>query len=199
MGKHDFSHMHHSVYRLSYHLVLVTKDRQRVLSDAMLKQIEGIASERAGAWDGKVVGMKGAADHVHLRLELPPTAALATFVNALKTATSRLLRRDFPSLRARYSQPVLWSRSYFAASDGSAPVETVRAYIQAQERDPGNAASPRPLTGLARASEPTRQSGPCAQTTFLFDDLPKGLAESRDARLDVRKHRAKTEQSACTK
>ena len=33
--------------------------------------------------------------HIHLLLELPPTAALSEFVNALKTGTSRRLRNEF--------------------------------------------------------------------------------------------------------
>jgi len=48
--------------------------------------------------------------------------------------TSRLLRKEFPALRAQYRQPVLWSRSYFVASVGRAPLSVIKQYIQQQAR-----------------------------------------------------------------
>ncbi|MFG6082141.1 IS200/IS605 family transposase [Paracoccus litorisediminis] len=137
MSGQELSQLNHCVYSLRYHLVLVTKYRRAVLSDAMLHHLERTARERAADWNGAIHEFNGEVDHLHLLLELPPTVALAEFVNALKTASSRLLRRDFPELKARFREPVLWSRSYFVASCGGAPLEAIRAYIQAQDRPPG--------------------------------------------------------------
>jgi len=68
-------------------------------------------------------------------LELPPTAALAEFVNALKTGTSRRLRSKFAhELAGVYAKPVLWSRSYCVLSCGGAPLAIIRQYIQQQDR-----------------------------------------------------------------
>jgi putative transposase len=72
---------------------------------------------------------------VHLLLELPPTVALADFVNALKTGTSRRLRSDFAAhLDTLYAKPVLWSRSYCVLSCGGAPLAVIQQYIQQQGR-----------------------------------------------------------------
>jgi putative transposase len=74
-------------------------------------------------------------DHVHLLIELPPTVALADFVNALKTGTSRRLRSAFAGyLSTIYSKPVLWSRSYCVLSCGGAPLSVIQQYIQQQDR-----------------------------------------------------------------
>jgi putative transposase len=55
----------------------------------------------------------GEADHVHLLIGLPPTAALADFVNVLKTGTGRRLRNEYSDHLGRfYNKPVLWGRSY---------------------------------------------------------------------------------------
>jgi putative transposase len=101
----------------------------------MLDDFSMQAKERCEAWGGRLVECNGEADHVHLLVELPPTSALADFVNALKTGTSRRLRNEYGAhLDAFYSKPVLWSRSYCVLSCGGAPLEIVKQYIQQQAR-----------------------------------------------------------------
>lgn len=81
---------------------------------------------------------KGESDPVHLLIELPPTAAPAEFVNALKTGTGRRLRTMFArELAGVYCKPVLWSRSYCVLSCGGAPLEIIKQHIQQQDR-PGH-------------------------------------------------------------
>ena len=47
-----------------------------------------------------------------------PKCAPSVVANNFKTVTSRLLRKEFPALRAKYREPVLWNQSYFVASVG---------------------------------------------------------------------------------
>lgn len=71
----------------------------------------------------------------YLLIELPPTQALSSGVNSLKTVSSRLLRKWHRLELARYfRKPVLWSRSYFVSSVGGANLEAVKRYIVQQER-----------------------------------------------------------------
>lgn len=134
----QISKLHHCVYSLNYHLVLVTKFRRKCLTAPMLAEFEVQAKERCAAWGGRLIEANGEPDHVHLLIELPPTAALAEFVNALKTGTSRRLRTIFAQeLAGVYSKPVLWSRSYCVLSCGGAPLEIIKQYIQQQDRPVG--------------------------------------------------------------
>ena len=126
---------HHCVYALNYHLVLVTKYRRKCLTAPMLEVIERLARERCTSRDGELIECNGEADHVHLLVSLPPHIALSEFMNALKTNTARLLRRDFKEELGRwYSAPVLWSLSYCAISVGGAPLEVLKRYIEQQDR-----------------------------------------------------------------
>jgi REP element-mobilizing transposase RayT len=43
-----------------------------------------------------------------------------------------MLRKEFPELAARGAH--LWTPSHFAASTGSAPIERLRKYVEAQEK-----------------------------------------------------------------
>jgi putative transposase len=57
--------------------------------------------------------------------------AISRLVNSLKGVSSRRLRQRF-EIPTHRDHP--WSQSYFAASAGSAPLSTIRQYIEAQRR-----------------------------------------------------------------
>jgi len=125
----------HCVYQLDYHLVLVTKYRQKCLNAAMFTRIEDSASKRCISRDGALLTFNGESDHVHLLISLPPHIALSEYVNALKTNTARMLRRDFEKeLASFYKEPVLWSRSYGVFSSGGASLDVLKNYIKSQDR-----------------------------------------------------------------
>jgi putative transposase len=114
---------------------MATKHRKKCLTDAMLADFAEQARARCAAWGGRLIEINGEADHVHLLIELPPSAAPADFVNALKTGTSRRLRNTYAThLASHYEKPVLWSRSYCLLSCGGAPLELIKRYIRQQAR-----------------------------------------------------------------
>ena len=129
-----FSKLHHCVYALHYHLVLVTKYRRRCITAPMLERLRDIVAARCEGWGGTLLEMNGEPDHVHLLIALPPNLDLSGFVNNLKTTTSRLLRKEFAeSLQRIYRKPVFWSRSYCIVSCGGAPLSIIQQYIEQQE------------------------------------------------------------------
>lgn len=122
----------HSVSALTVHLVCVTKYRRRVLDDAALAWLQKHASEMFTGMGCGLVACDGEADHLHLLIEYPPKYSVSALVNAFKGTSSRKLRAARRDIAARYRDGVLWSPSYFAASTGGAPLEKVRAYVEAQ-------------------------------------------------------------------
>lgn len=124
-----------AVFRLVYHLVLVTKYRKRVLSGAMIDHARGLLGDLCRAWEGALLECSGEADHLHALIDVPPKVRPSDLVNNLKTVLSRQLRKEFPSLRTAYrDKPVLWSPSYCLISAGGAPIEILRQYVENQKR-----------------------------------------------------------------
>jgi len=77
----------------------------------------------------------GEPDHVHPLMNFPPTITFSRLVNSLKGVSSRRLRQEFPDLRRHYWRAKrLWSGSYFAGSEGAAPISVLRQYIEQQSR-----------------------------------------------------------------
>lgn len=126
--------LYHCSYSLSYHFVFVTKYRHKCFTGAMLDRFREVVAKLCVDWEAELIEMNGEEDHVHFLLGLNPKCAPSVVANNFKTVTSRLLRKEFPALRARYRAPVLWSRSYFVASVGGAPLSVIKQYIEQQAR-----------------------------------------------------------------
>jgi putative transposase len=126
--------LYHCVYNLQYHLVLVTKYRRQCITAPMLTRLKEILAATTAKWGGELIECNGEADHVHLLISLSPTVQVSTFVNNLKTVSSRLIRKEFGRELARwYRKPVFWSRSYCVISCGGAPLSVLRQYIEQQQ------------------------------------------------------------------
>ena len=123
-----------AVYRIVYHLVLVSKYRRKVFTEETLDRCKSILEDLCTAWEGSLLECSGEADHVHALLDMPPKVRPSDLINNLKTVTSRRLRTEFPALRNAYRKPVLWSPSYCIISAGGAPIEILRQYVENQSR-----------------------------------------------------------------
>lgn len=119
------------VYDLQAHLVFVTKYRCDVFNDKVLSDMETIMRDVCADFDAQLVEFNGETDHVHLLVSYPPKVALSTLINSLKGVSSRLLRKKH---RLKTHRNHLWSPSYYAVSSDGAPLETLKQYIQNQNR-----------------------------------------------------------------
>jgi putative transposase len=137
MSGQEFKALYHCVYSLRYHLVLVTKYRRRCLTAPMREALRTICETQLAGKGGVLLELNAEEDHVHLLIELPSKTSLSIVANSLKTVIARLLRRDYSQhLAGFYRKPVLWSRSYFIASCGGAPLAVIRQYIEQQKALP---------------------------------------------------------------
>ena len=126
--------LYHCVYNLQYHLVMVTKYRRKCITAPMLTCLKEILAATTAKWGGELIECNGDADHVHLLISLSPTVQVSTFVNNLKTVSSRLIRKEFGRELSRwYRTPVFWNRSYCVISCGGAPLSVLRQYIEQQQ------------------------------------------------------------------
>jgi putative transposase len=122
-----------AVYSLKLQIVFVTKYRRKTLSPELLAYLETAFGEILAAWRCKLIEIGGEPDHVHLLIEIHPALDISVLINNLKTASARRARNRFADhLAPFYPTPLFWSRAYFVGSVGSATLETVCAYVDAQ-------------------------------------------------------------------
>lgn len=130
----------HSVSRLLVHLVFVVKYRHAVISDSVWTSLRygfDLSSKRL---DLVLVELNHDRDHVHLVVEYPPKVSISEMANALKGSSSFVARRDCKEeLRKKLWGSAFWTPSFFAASCGGAPIETLKLYVQSQQTKPKSA------------------------------------------------------------
>lgn len=57
---------------------------------------------------------------------------VSKFINAYKSASSRLLKKEFPQIRQKLWKECFWSQSFCLLTTGGAPIEVIRKYIESQ-------------------------------------------------------------------
>ena len=122
----------HSVFSLNYHLVLVVKYRRQVINDTISTRLREIFESiqpnyniTFGEWNHDM-------DHVHILFSAHPNSEITKFLNAYKSASSRLIKKEFPEIRKKLWKEFFWSRSFCLISTGGAPIEVIRKYIESQ-------------------------------------------------------------------
>ncbi len=71
-------------------------------------------------------------DHIHALFSSHPKSELTKFLNAYKSASSRLIKKEYPQIREKLWKEYFWSRSFCLISTGNAPIEVIRKYIESQ-------------------------------------------------------------------
>ena len=132
----DLDKNRHSVYKLCYHLVVVTKYRHPVINKGINERLKQIAiSIFEEAWKVKIIRMETECDHIHILFESSPQVQLSKLVNNFKTVSARLIRKEFKDqVDKYYYKPLFWSNSYCIISSGGAPIEIIKKYIENQDK-----------------------------------------------------------------
>ena len=129
----EFKRNRHALFKLTYHLVVVTKYRHKCINDAMQLRLQEIASDLFAKWDCEIIEMNGEEDHVHILFDAPPQIQLSKIINSFKTVSSRYIRKEFQKeLSPYYWKPYFWSQSYMVLTTGGATLEVVKQYIENQ-------------------------------------------------------------------
>ncbi len=83
----------HSVFKLNYHLVLVIKYRRKVINDEISNRLKEIFEYVSPKYNVKLEEWNHDVDHVHLLFSGAPNTEISKFLNAYKSASSRLIKK----------------------------------------------------------------------------------------------------------
>ncbi|MGU3442381.1 IS200/IS605 family transposase [Bacillus cereus] len=122
----------HSVFLLYYHLVLVVKYRRNVFDDDISDYAKDMFVRLSENYNITLVEWNHDVDHVHILFKAHPNTEMTKFINAYKSASSRLIKRDFPQVRKKLWKEMFWSRSFCLLTTGGSPIDVVKTYIENQ-------------------------------------------------------------------
>ena len=127
-----FDTNNHSVFMLQYHLIMCIKYRNRVIDDAISERLKEIFEYIAPKYNITLEEWNHDTDHVHVLFRGQPNTEISKFINAYKSASSRLIKKEFPKIRKSLWKEMFWSQSYCLISTGGVTVDIIKEYIQSQ-------------------------------------------------------------------
>ena len=122
----------HSVFSMHYHLILVVKYRRRVIDDAISHRLRDMFEYIGAPYKITVESWNHDVDHVHVMFRAEPKSELSKFLNAYKSASSRLIKKEFPSIRQALWKEMFWSKSFCLLTTGGVTTDVIRRYIESQ-------------------------------------------------------------------
>ena len=116
----------HLVFLLYYHLILVVKYRRKVFSDQMSQYAKNIFIRISSSYNITLEEWNHDNDHVHIMFRAHPNTEISKFINAYKSASSRLIKKDFPEEPRILCKEKYRSQSKSVQTTDRAPIEIIR-------------------------------------------------------------------------
>jgi len=126
----DYRYGSHTVYKIEYHLVWVTKYRYSVLKGEVGERVRELIRQTCEAFEIRILKGVVSKDHVHILVSAPPELAPSEIMRRIKGRSSSKLFEEFPSLRKRYWGQHFWARGYFCATVGDLTEDMIKAYLE---------------------------------------------------------------------
>ena len=120
----------HTVFRIQYHFVFVTKYRYQVLKGDIGLRARELIRETCNAFEIEVIKGVISKDHVHLFVSTPPNMAPSEIMRRIKGRSSSKLLESFPDLKKRYWGRHFWARGYFCVTSGNVTDEMIKEYLE---------------------------------------------------------------------
>lgn len=108
----------HSVFLLYYHLVLVVKYRRQVIDDTISDYAKDMFVRLGKNYNISLVEWNHDMDHVHILFKAHPNSELSKFINAYKSASSRLIKKAFSASEKKTVERIFLVKKLLPAYNG---------------------------------------------------------------------------------
>lgn len=130
----DLDTNNHSVFMLHYHLIMCTKYRREVIDADISNRLKEIFLRIADSYNIVLEEWNHDIDHVHILFRGAPNTELSKFINAYKSASSRLIKKENSGIKKSLWKEMFWSQSFCLISTGGVSVDIIKQYIRTQNQ-----------------------------------------------------------------
>ena len=104
-----YDNNYHSVYKINYHIVFCIKYRRKVISNEISMRLKEIFLKICPKYKITLMEWEHDIDHIHLLISATPVTELSKFINAYKSASSRLIKKEFPVIKSKLWKAIMQS------------------------------------------------------------------------------------------
>lgn len=128
----DLDNNNHSVFKLHYHLIICVKYRKKIINNDISNRLREIFNYISPKYNVALDEWNHDIDHIHILFRGQPNSEISKFINAYKSASSRLIKKEYPQICKSLWKEMFWSQSYCLISTGGVTVDIIKQYIQSQ-------------------------------------------------------------------
>jgi putative transposase len=130
----DKQSLSHTRWECKYHLVWIPKYRKKALYGQLRQYLGPLIKDLASQRECQILEGHLMPDHVHALVSIPPKYAVSQVVGFFKGKSAIQVARVYMGQKRSFIGQHFWARGFFVSIVGI-DEQTLRAYIQAQERE----------------------------------------------------------------
>ena len=142
MSGTTFYNNSHSVFSLHYHLILVVKYRRNVIDARISERLKELFTHVGEPHHITIEEWNHDRDHIHVLFRCSPETYFPDFLRSYKSASSRIIKHEFPDIRNSLWKEMFWSPSYYLLTTGGVTIQTIMQYIQSQGKPHNHGGKP---------------------------------------------------------
>jgi len=120
--------MSQSFYKLYYHVIWTTKDRQPIISPFVGALLKEVIPKTIQKYGGLYFVFNAVDDHVHLLTSIPPKISISEFVNKIKGSSSHHINIS------QNEKSFYWQSGFGILSLSEKGIPFVKQYIKNQKQ-----------------------------------------------------------------
>lgn len=128
----ELDNNNHSVFKLYYHLILVVKYRRKVFNNEICEYAKERFIDVSDKYNIELESFNHDRDHIHVLFRAHPNTELSKFINAYKSSTSRMIKKNYLEVKSKLWGSSFWTKSYCLLTSGGISTEVIRKYIETQ-------------------------------------------------------------------
>jgi len=129
----DWQSLSHVKWDCKYHVVIISKYRNRVIYGEQRQKIGGIIRELCRQKGIEIHEGHAMSDHVHLLLSIPPKFSVSNTIGFIKGKSAIRIHRDLLKSK-KMTGLSFWARGYCVSTVGF-DEETIKKYIREQDKN----------------------------------------------------------------
>ncbi len=126
----------HSVFSLNYLLILTTFDCIGVIDNTVSSRLKEIFNKISLNYNIILNTWVNQEYYIKIVFKAQPNTELTKFINAYKSAGSRLIKKEYPMVEDKLVNQQFWSKSFFLLTMGDIDEKIIKAYLK--KRGNGN-------------------------------------------------------------
>jgi putative transposase len=115
---------------------MVVEYRKKVFDKPeIVELLKRKTKEISNTFEVEILDQECGLDHIHMIFKARPTLDIPKYLNALKTISSREIRRNFPEVKKKLWDGKFWSPSSCLITTGQVTLDQLKKYVENQGKN----------------------------------------------------------------